>query len=228
MSFGNPAMFVEEIKGKNIPIVCQVQTLKDAEHSIELGVDILVAQGTEAGGHGEARTTMTLVPEVADLIASRAPNVLLCAAGGIGDGRGLAAALMLGADGVLIGSRLWASGEAIVHDSMHNCAINATGDETIRTSVMDIVRHLNWPVRYTARVLKNKFTDQWHDNLDSLRNNAEQESKKWKTAWEEGDTSIANTFVGQVTGLINEIQPVEKILSKIVWDAKVLLDKKWT
>jgi nitronate monooxygenase len=110
----------------------------------------LVAQGTEAGGHGETRATMTLVPEVADLIASRAPNVLLCAAGGIGDGRGLAAALMLGADGVLIGSRLWASDEAIVHDSMHNYAINATGDETIRSSVMDIARNLNWPERYTA------------------------------------------------------------------------------
>jgi NAD(P)H-dependent flavin oxidoreductase YrpB (nitropropane dioxygenase family) len=76
-------------------------------------------------------------------------------------------------------------------------------------------------------VLENKFTDQWYDNLDALRNNAEQEAKNWKTAWQEGDTSIANTFVGEVTGLINEIQPVEEILSKIVGDAKVLLDRKW-
>ena len=228
LSFGDPAEFIKEISEQNIPLICQIQTLKDAEHAIDVGVDVLVAQGAEAGGHGESRATITLVPEVADLIASRNPNMLLCAAGGIGDGRGLAAALMLGADGVVVGSRFWASAEALVHKNMLKSAVESTGDETIRTSVMDLARHLEWPSRYTARVLKNDFTDQWHDNLDGLKLNAEQEAKRWKAAWQAGDTSTANTFVGEVTGLIHEIQPAKKILSDIVDEAKLLLERKWT
>src|SRR6185369_7547081 len=94
-------------------VICQLQTRADAERAIDCGVDVIVAQGTEGGGHGGARATLTLVPELADLIAKRAPQTLLCAAGGIADGRGLAAALMLGADGVVVGTRFWASAEAL-------------------------------------------------------------------------------------------------------------------
>ncbi len=87
---------------------------------------MIVAQGTEAGGHGARRATLTLVPEVADLLARRSPDTLLVAAGGIADGRGLAAALMLGADGVLVGSRLWASPEALVHSNLQRAALART------------------------------------------------------------------------------------------------------
>ena len=81
LSFGDPAPFVAIAKEANVPVICQVQTLKDAIHAIEVGADIIVAQGTEAGGHGEKRATFTLVPEVADYIAAKSPQVLLCAAG---------------------------------------------------------------------------------------------------------------------------------------------------
>ena len=114
LSFGNPAAYIEKIKSHGIKAICQVQTMKDAANAIDLGADIIIAQGSEAGGHGESRGTLNFVPEVADYIAAKSPDTLLCAAGGIGDGRGLAAALMLGADGVLVGSRFWASEEAIV------------------------------------------------------------------------------------------------------------------
>ena len=119
LSFDDPEPFASKAKAAGIAVICQLQTRADAERAIDCGVDVIVAQGTEGGGHGGARATLTLVPELADLIAKRAPQTLLCAAGGIVDGRGLAAALMLGADGVVVGTRFWASQEALVHPNLH-------------------------------------------------------------------------------------------------------------
>ncbi len=223
LSFGDPAPHVETIQNANIPLICQVQTVRDAKHAIDLGVDVIVAQGAEAGGHGERRATMTLVPEVADYIAKSQTKSILCAAGGIADGRGLAAALMLGAEGVVIGSRLWASEEALVHKNMHDAALKASGDDTIRSSVMDIARHLEWPQRYTARVLKNAFTERWHDDIQGLLKSADEEARAWKQAWVEGETRIANTFVGEATGLIEDVRPVAELISNIVDEAKTCL-----
>ena len=227
LSFGDPAPFVANIKAANVSLICQIQTLKDAKHAIEIGADIVVAQGAEAGGHGEKRATFTLVPEVADYIARHSPHTLLCAAGGIGDGRGLAAALMLGADGVVIGSRFWASNEALVHQKMWDAAIAATGDDTIRSNVMDIARGLAWPERFTARVLKNDFTDKWHDDIDGLRAVAEREAKEWRAAWVAGDTRTANTFVGEVTGLFDSTKPAADIVSDIMTEAETSLSKNF-
>ena len=228
LSFGDPAPFVEKIKAANVPVICQVQTLKDAIHAIEVGADIIVAQGTEAGGHGEKRATFTLVPEAADYIAANSPEVLLCAAGGIGDGRGLAAALMLGADGVVIGSRFWATLEAAVHPNMHQAALESNGDQTIHSSVMDIVRKLNWPRRYTAHVLQNEFTDQWNDDIEGLIEQAESESPRWTNAFAAGDTNVANTFVGEVVGLVNSIEPAGELLHDIVSQAEKLMQRNFT
>ena len=227
LSFGNPRDYARKIKDRNIPLICQVQTFENAKNALECGADIIVAQGSEAGGHGEKRGTISLVPEVADLITAQYPEALLCAAGGIADGRGLAAALMLGADGVLMGSRLWASYEANVSSSMHRKAISATGDATIRTSVMDVVRSLNWPERYSARVLKNNFTERWHNNLDELRKASEAEALQWTKAWIEGDPEKSNTFVGEATGLISEIGNIESIINKTIDQAESLLEKQW-
>jgi len=228
LSFGDPAPFVAIAKEANVPVICQIQTLKDAIHAVEVGADIIVAQGTEAGGHGEKRATFTLVPEVADYIAANSPQVLLCAAGGIGDGRGLAAALMLGADGVVIGSRFWATQEAMVHPNMHRAALEATGDQTIRSSVMDIARDLNWPSRYTAHVLQNEFTDRWNDDIEGLIARAASESTRWTSAWAAGDTNVANTFVGEVVGLVNSIEPAGALLHDIVSQAQKLLQTNFT
>lgn len=223
LSFGDPSPFVDEIKAANVPLICQVQTLRDAQNAAGIGADMIVAQGAEAGGHGEHRATMTLVPEVADWLAANAPDVLLLAAGGIADGRGMAASLMLGADGVLVGSRLWASDESLAHPNMVNAAIAATGDHTIRSTVMDVARGLGWPERYTARVLQNAFTDQWHGDLDGLLANATAEATRWAAAWNTGDTDIANTFVGEAAALIHARAPAGHIINEIVSEAEALL-----
>ena len=220
LSFGDPQPFAARIKEAGAMLICQVQTRRDAEHAIDCGADIVVAQGSEAGGHGERRATMTLVPEVADLIAAKSPATLLCAAGGIADGRGLAAALMLGADGVLVGSRLWASSEANVSPRMHAAALAATGDDTIRSQVMDLARKLDWPSRYTARVLRNAYIERWHGREAELLAVADEEAAKYRQAWAEGDPDGSNTFIGEAAGLIPAIEPAAVLIERMVSEAE--------
>ncbi len=226
LSFDDPEPLNETIKAANTPFICQVQTLRDAKHAIDLGADVIVAQGSEAGGHGEKRATMTLVPEVADFIAVNAPDVVLCAAGGIADGRGLAASLALGADGVLIGSRFWATSEALVHPDMLSAAVKADGDDTIRSKVVDVVRGYPWPERYDARVLQNAFIDKWHGDINGLKQTPEA-SQKWIEGWAAGDPKAANTFVGEATGLINNVKPAAGIVDAIVTQAEQILAKRY-
>ncbi|MEE9375887.1 MAG: nitronate monooxygenase [Rhizobiaceae bacterium] len=220
LSFGDPSPYAKLIAAAGVPLICQIQTIADAKRAIDIGAAVVVAQGSEAGGHGLHRATMTIVPEVADELSRQNSETLLCAAGGIADGRGLAAALMLGADGVVVGSRLWASEEALVHPNMLKAALQAIGDDTLRSSVMDVARHLKWPEGYTARVLKNSFTDRWHDNIEGLLKQADQQAIEWKNAWIEGDMTIANTFVGEVAGLIDEVLPAAKIIEAMVEEAE--------
>ncbi|WP_411976262.1 NAD(P)H-dependent flavin oxidoreductase [Sulfitobacter faviae] len=228
LSFGDPAEFLPAIRAAKVPLICQVQTLRDAAHAIDLGAEIIVAQGAEAGGHGEKRATFTLVPEVADHITRHAPEVLLCAAGGVADGRGLAAALMLGADGVVVGSRFWASEEALVHPAMREAALKASGDDTLRSTVTDIMRGYDWPKRYTGRVLRNDFTDRWHDDPDGLRAALAQELPRWQAAVAAGDARTANAFVGEVAGLIGAVSPAADILRDIVQGAEAALGQTFT
>jgi nitronate monooxygenase len=224
LSFGNPAPFVPEVKAAGVPLICQVQTLKDAKHAIASGADIIVAQGAEAGGHGEKRATFTLVPEIADYIANAAPEVLLAAAGGIADGRGLAASLMLGADGVLVGSRFWAAKEALVDPAVLKAAIGASGDDTLRTSVIDIVRGRDWAERYDCRVLDNRFTAEWHGNEAGLKKD-KTAHEKWQQAALDGNPAIANGIVGEAVGLIHDMMPAKDIVRQMVEQAKISLKR---
>ena len=220
LSFDNPAPFAAQVKAAGALLILQVQTLRDAAAAIDAGADVIVAQGAEAGGHGEKRGTLPFVPEVADLIARRAPSTLLCAAGGIADGRGLAAALMLGADGVVVGSRFWASEETLVHPNMLAAAVAATGDDSIRTSVPDIARKRDWPVRYTIRVLQNEFTERWHGHEDSLRRVADAEAALFAKASAEGDVRISTPIAGEAAGLIHAVEPAAVILERLVSEAE--------
>lgn len=223
LSFDDPEPFATRVKAAGIPLFCQLQTRADAERAIACGADVIVAQGTEGGGHGGARATLTLVPEIADLIGKRAPETLLCAAGGVADGRGLAAALMLGADGVVVGTRFWASSEALVHANLHTAAIAAGGDDTIRQSVLDIVRERDWPARYTGRVLKNDFVGEWLGREAELKSTKAGQIERYRAASKTADTSVVATIVGEAVGLINAIEPAAVILERMVSEAEELL-----
>ncbi len=222
LSFGDVAPFVDVIKAQGVPLICQVQTMADMQTAVQCGADVIVAQGAEAGGHGQSRSTMTFVPEVADWLAANAPDVLLLAAGGISDGRGLAASLMLGADGVLMGTRFWASDEALVPPNHHDAAIAATGDDTVQTKVVDIVRGFDWPDRFNIRVLRNRFTDRWQGDYEGLRKDTAAHAA-WLEAIVSGDVDIASATVGQGIGLVSSAKPAGEIIENIGAEAEALL-----
>jgi nitronate monooxygenase len=225
LSFGSPLPFAQSIKESGARLICQVQCMDHAREAVDAGADIIVAQGAEAGGHGQSRGTLTLVPEVADYLSKLAPATVLVAAGGIADGRGLAAALMLGADGVLIGSRFWASSEAMVNPAFQARASAANGDATIRTTVVDIARKLAWPSRFTARVMKTKFVEDWHGREHELANPeiAEREMQRYMAAMQSGDADNTGVWVGEAAGLIKDVRGAGDLLGEIVRDAEVLL-----
>jgi len=225
LSFGDPRPFAPRVREAGVPLLRQVQSRPDAELALEAGADVIVAQGAEAGGHGDRRATFTLLPEIADLLGARSAQTLLCAAGGIADGRGVAAALVLGADGVLVGSRLWATVEANVADRMQAAAVAADGDGTIRTSVMDIARALDWPERFTARVLRNRFTDDRHGREAELRRAGEHIGREWHEGWTAGDPDRSNTYVGEGVGLIAAIEPAGAVIDRMTAEAAALLGR---
>lgn len=226
LSFGDPRAFVEEIRKAGALLICQCQTTDHVWDAIDVGEDIIIAQSAEAGGHGMLRGAMSFVPEAADLIAAHSPSSILVAAGGIADGRGLAAALMLGAEGVLIGTRLWASTEALVHQRHHQAIVEATGDDTIRTSVVDIARQIPWPRGITARVRQNAFTQRWHGRESELEQNVAVEGPRYRQAFAEGDTENTGVWFGEAAGLIGAIEPASAIVEQIAAEAAALLTER--
>ena len=225
LSFGDPKPFAADIHASGAKLICQCQSMAHVRDAVAVGADAVVAQGAEAGGHGASRGAMTLVPEAADYIRARAPDTLLLAAGGIVDGRGLAAALMLGADGVLVGTRFWASKEAIVNVRHHEAIIDTDGDGTIRTRIADIARQLPWPAGFTARIRRNAFTDRWHGREDELKANVAIEAPRYQKAFEEGDPDNAAVWFGEAAGLIDSIDTAEVIVERIAAQALACLKR---
>jgi nitronate monooxygenase len=226
LSFGSPAPFATRIRESGARLICQVQSMSHARDAVEAGADVIVAQGGEAGGHGGNRSTLTLVPEIADFLAGAAPAIVLVAAGGIADGRGLAASLMLGADGVLIGSRLLASAEAEVPPAFRQAIVTADGDSTVRTAVIDIVRKYDWP-GFDGRALRNRFVNSWHGREGELANPAtnDDENERYWNAVRSGDADNAGVFAGEAAGLIRDVQPAARIVTDMVAQAERLLGK---
>jgi nitronate monooxygenase len=219
LSFGDPRPFGAAITASGAVLICQVQSIADCKEALAAGAEVIVAQGTEAGGHGARRATMTLVPEIADYLARESPETLLCAAGGIADGRGLAAALALGADGVVVGTRFWAAEEALVHRNVQAAGVAATGDDTVRTTVTDIVRRKDWPDRFDIRVVRNAFIDQWHGSESALIANRDAEIARYDAAAAAGDASVAGIVAGEALGMIDAVEPAAVIISRMVHEA---------
>ena len=220
LSFDDPTDFAPKIRAAGLPLFCQVQTLAAAKSAINAGADVIIAQGSEAGGHGASRGTFSLVAEVAEAI--KGTETLLLAAGGIADGRGLAASLMLGADGVLMGTRFWAAEEALVPQGFWDRGVTATGDETGRSETIDITRGRDWPAEYGIRAIRTPFSDEWDQKTDQLRQD-EKAKSTWNAAFASGDAQIANPIAGEVIGLINSIQSAGDIIESITKDAEQLL-----
>ena len=221
LSFADPAPFASRVHAADVPLICQVHTLEHARRALAAGADVLVTQGTEAGGHGlQARSTFAFLPAVADLLSRTSPDTMLVAAGGIADGRGLVAALALGADGVLMGTRFWATQEALIHPAAKQKILQAGGDETIRTSVYDIVRNKPWPPGYTGRLMRNDFIEQWHGREKQLGEEQPQRLAALEAAHATGDYDVANVTVGEAIGLIDDVPAAAELVERIAQEAE--------
>jgi nitronate monooxygenase len=226
LSFGDLQPFADRVHAAGVPLTAQVQDLDHARRALDAGADVIVAQGGEAGGHGmSVRSTFTLVPEVVDLVADRSPETLVVAAGGVADGRGLAAALALGADGAIVGTRFWACPEALVSPRAQQRAMQASGDDTFRTRVYDLVRELDWPAHYNERALGNAFLDTWHGNEAQLEASLPEAIDTFKKAVAAEDFAAAAIFVGEGIGLIHEVTPAADIVRDMVADATRILNR---
>ena len=226
LSFGDPGQYAPRIKKAGAPLICQVHTLEHAFHAVDVGADVVVAQGTEAGGHGwNVQSTLPFVPAVVDALAERAPEVLVLAAGGIADGRGLAAALMLGADGVVMGTRFWATQESLIPEAAKKKALTKTGADTIRTSVYDIVNNRKWPPGYTGRVVHSPFVEKWHGHEDELRRVREAEFANVEHAIATGDYDVANLTVGQSVGLVHDVPKARDVVERTSVEAAARFKK---
>jgi nitronate monooxygenase len=219
LSFGELQPLAGQIKRRGVRLIAQVQSVAQARQAVAEGADILVAQGSEAGGHGATRATLPLVPAVIDAV----PGTPVIAAGGIADGRGLAAALMLGAAGVLCGTAFYASEEALADPVAKQTLVQASGDQTQRSTVFDLARGIDWPQPWTIRTLENAFSRRWASDPASLQARLPEEQRRYAEARDASDFDTAAVIAGEAADLVRSIRPAAEILSGMVEQAAVLL-----
>lgn len=220
LSFGDPKSFASRIKQAGSLLISQVQTEDMAKQALDAGADILIAQGTEAGGHGASRTTIDIVPAIIDLAAGRVPVV---AAGGIADGRGLAAMMVLGASGVLLGTRFYASIECDGTDEAKKRICAAQSGETVRSIIFDVSRKLWWPAPFTGRALINDHARRWMGREVELVQNLDAVASEYVAARDAGNFDVAGVFAGEGVGLIHDIPPAAEIVDRIATEADQIL-----
>jgi nitronate monooxygenase len=221
LSFGDPKPFADRIKSAGALLICQVQSEEIAQEALAAGANILVAQGTEAGGHGASRSVMNIVPAIVDLAAGRVPVV---AAGGIADGRGLVACLALGAAGVLLGTRFYASQEADGADEAKKRICAASGSDTARSIIFDISRQNVWPLPFTGRCLVNDHSRRWAGREIELLQNSGAVVAEYAAAQAAGNFDIAAVIAGEAVGLIDDIPPAAEIVERMIAEAARMLD----
>lgn len=219
LSFGDPARLAAPVLESDALLIIQVTSLEEARRAAEIGADLIVAQGTEAGGHGGRKhSTFPFVPTVVDLV----DPVPVLAAGGIADGRGVAAALALGAAGALVGTRFQASPEALVDPAVSQAIVNGRGDDTERSRVLDIARGSAWPEQYPGRSLRNAFLDEWRDKEAELAGD-EAARERFREAVARGDMSAVPVWASEAIDLITDVTPAADIVARLAADAETAL-----
>lgn len=193
----------------------------EAVRAAEAGADVIVAQGTEAGGHVGWMASLPLVPMIVKAVA---PLPVLCA-GGIADGRGLAAALALGAEGVLLGTRFMATPEAPIHANFKQAIIKSDGHDTVLTEIPDLASQRVWPGAM-SRAQRNPFIERWSGREWALRQNASEVGKQVAAARAAGDVDNASLSFGQDAGLIDSIKSVREVINDIVKEAEAIIKSR--
>jgi nitronate monooxygenase len=217
LAFGDPRPLIEPIRRSGAALIIQVTDLDEARQARAAGADVIVAQGTEAGGHGarRGRSTLSFVPVVADLVA---PTPVL-AAGGIADGRGVAAALVLGAAGALIGTRFQATPEALVDPSISKAIIEGGGEDTERSTLLDIARGAPWPSEYPARSLRHPFLERWRGREGELAADADAQ-RAYQEAVARGDLPPVPVWASEAIDLITDLRPAADLVGALAAQAE--------
>lgn len=217
MSFGDPGPWVGPLHDAGIAVAAQVNTVADARRAVDAGVDVLVAQGTEAGGHTGQRALLPLLQEV--LALTDRPVV---AAGGIATGRAMAAMLVAGAAGVWVGTALLACTEGLNQASARQRIREATGDETVLTRAFDVAEGIAWPERWPGRALVNDFSRAWHGREaelvadDAARSLVVQGRRT-------GDPATAPLYAGEAVGLVTTERSAVDVVREMDADAQKAL-----
>jgi nitronate monooxygenase len=224
LSFGDPAPYADRVRAAGVKLILQVTDLEEARQALAVGADVIVAQGSDAGGHSgrDAIGTMSFVPPVVDLAG---PTPVL-AAGGIADGRGLAAALALGAAGALVGTRFQASLEALVPAEVSKRLLDARGQDTERNRALDIARGAAWPDRYPARTVRNAFLDTWRDREGELRDDAAAQ-QAYGEAVTRHDLDVIAIWASQALDLITTIEPAQDLVGALATEAELALARAY-
>lgn len=221
-SFADPAPYVGPAHEADILVFAMVQTVGMAIAAAEAGVDVIIAQGGEAGGHGGNQGTFALLPAVVDI----AGTIPVVAAGGIGDGRGIAAALMLGAQGVWLGTRFVASEEWGGGAYKKDAVVDASTDDTVTTTVYDTIWDEHFPKEITHRVLHNAYVDRWegHDEEIEARRTAFRDEQF--EADQRKDRTVAGISAGPAAGLVASTLPAGEIVRQLMQDAELVLRER--
>ncbi len=212
LSFGDPAPFVGSFHAAGIPVLAQVNTLDDLRTAEAAGVDVVAAQGTEAGGHTGRVATLPLLQEILD-----ATQLPVLAAGGIATGRGLAAVLAAGAQGALVGTALLASPETVGPAYARERVVAATATDTVYTDVFDKARDQPWPPRWFGRAIANEFTARFHG--------ADADNATLAAAYDADNGDIGVVYAGEAAGLVRAQRPAGEIVRAIAAEAEALLSR---
>lgn len=219
LSFGDAHQvdyFVHSAANTGAKVVVQVHDVEQALIAKDAGASVLVAQGAEAGGHHKTQATLPLIPAVVDAVEQQIPVV---AAGGFADGRGLAAALSLGASGIMMGTRFALSQESLATPAFTSSLLNATAPELRNTRSFDVVRGIPWDEVYTARSVTNDFVQQWTGRDEELAQARAEIEPAWTKAVQEDDANQKALFAGEVIDLITEVEPAAAIINSTVQEA---------
>ncbi|AIS10853.1 2-nitropropane dioxygenase [Pseudomonas chlororaphis subsp. aurantiaca] len=220
LSFGDARPFIAPIKDSGALAIVQVHDVDQALAALDAGADALIVQGAEAGGHSLRRASLPLLPAVRDAVGE---DAVLIAAGGIADGRGLAAALLLGADGAMLGTRFLASDEALPSAKVKQRLLQATAGDLVRTRAFDLVRGIEWPEQYSGRALANDFTARWVGFEQELVRAPASVAEDYAQALREDNTDVRAIWTGEVADLINDVLPAATIVEQTVRGAEQAL-----
>jgi NAD(P)H-dependent flavin oxidoreductase YrpB (nitropropane dioxygenase family) len=218
-AWGDPTPYVEAAHDTGCLVIHMVHDVPGAVRAAKAGVDAIVAQGHEGGGHIGLQSTFTIVPQVVDAVG----DIPVIAAGGIGDGRGLAAALALGAEAVLMGTRFMATREAPIPDAWKRAILDAAGEDTVSSRIPDLANQADWPEPATTRSIRNAFLERWLGREEEVIREAPELRKQLAEARRQDDRQEMNLMAGQVAGLIHDLPATADLIERIVREAEALL-----